>query len=64
MHAIYAPDHTRQTMLSIMYLVDLLKVVPCGRSKITRTVHINYTFIKKDRHKKKNYRNCKHRQKK
>ncbi|KAJ0880828.1 hypothetical protein HanRHA438_Chr10g0467591 [Helianthus annuus] len=49
MHAIYAPDHTRQTMLGIMYLVDLLKVLPCRRSKITRTVHINYTFIKKYR---------------
>ncbi|MFS7991993.1 hypothetical protein Hanom_Chr12g01077111 [Helianthus anomalus] len=47
MHAIYAPDHTRQTMLRRMYLLDLLKVVPCGRSKITRTIHINNTFIKK-----------------
>ncbi|KAJ0616636.1 hypothetical protein HanIR_Chr02g0092731 [Helianthus annuus] len=49
MHAIYAPDHTRQTMLDIMYLVDLLKVLPCRCSKITRTVHINYTYIKKYR---------------
>ncbi|KAJ0479999.1 hypothetical protein HanRHA438_Chr13g0586391 [Helianthus annuus] len=60
MHAIQAPDHTRQTMLRRMYLVDLLNVVPCGRSKITRTIQINNIFIKKTYTNISFKKNCKH----